>query len=70
MATNYVINRKQRTTILLGGTEPVAGYRVWFTQPDTDTYDYVEVPESQDNPETIKRLVEAKVKTILETFNL
>lgn len=70
MANDFIVQKKQRTTILYGGSEPVQGYRVWFVVPSTDTYDYIEVPETQDDPKTINDMITAKVKTIKDTFAL
>lgn len=70
MAEKWEVTKKIRTTILFGGSEPVSGYRIWYHVPETDTHDYIEVTESENNAKTIKKRIDDAVANWLETYNL
>jgi len=70
MAENYIVRRRQRTTILFGGSEPEQGYKIWFEVIDPPAFDYVEITQGEDNPKAIDAKIQAQVDRIVASFEL
>lgn len=69
MAASYRIDRQEPTTVLLPGGIPTQGQRIWFTVYDTQTTDYIDIPNDQYDPKSVKNKIQAKVDAILELFS-
>lgn len=70
MAEDYEVTNTQRVSLFGAAGVPEQGYRVYFQVKQTGWVDYIEVKESEHNPETVAAKIEAKVADHLAVSGL